>query len=70
MAEIRMTEREKALSRASEAGENDFFRRGSINPAYEKDAGLKQAWEQGYKRAKQNEIAWQRYEQNIGRYHD
>lgn len=60
-----MTKREKELSRASEAGRLDFFRNAPMNANYENDEGLKQAWENGYRIAKEQEIAWNKYENSL-----
>ncbi len=54
---IRMTQREKELTRASEHGMNAFYSRVGMPHECIKDVGLKQAWENGYRIAKEEAIA-------------
>lgn len=59
MTTIRMTQREKELTRASEQGKRDFtfLHSASFPSEYANDPALKQAWENGYRIAKEEAIA-------------
>jgi hypothetical protein len=54
---IRMSEREKQLTQASDAGRKCFKYNWGMGDMMKGDPALKQAWENGYRIAKEEAIA-------------
>lgn len=59
--EIRMTQREKALTQASEAGRKSFQYNWQMGTMFVGDAALTEAWNQGYRLAKEESMQDYRY---------
>lgn len=55
---IRMTEREKVLTQASEAGRKSYEYNWSMGSMFIGDAGLTEAWNQGFQIARAEDKAW------------